>query len=869
MSVPAVQAPAVTGDDWVVLQHPNKKLCKIIGPDEVQPYQLGKHFRVQTVHVENLAGFHSLLVRLSADDSRCLLRGRFVGGFLADKLGVFPAKPDQYPRTRVLFPDCAQHVVMFDVDKFIPNTTDDPTSVQAVLEFRSTLPAVFHDAAMVFYFSASAGFSSSLKCRVAFWLKNAVTTEQLAVWSRNIENIDRVLYRPVQIHYTAAPVFVDGAIDPFEGRERVGYVDGGEVDLHIDPLLVLLERPQRPRVIPINKAGVVGAFCRAYSISDVLDRWLPHVFEYESESTNRRLTFLLSSSRSPGGAFITDGGDAICNMHDSDPFDGQPANAWDLVREYHFGHLDDDAARKLDVWKRPSQKAMEDFAAHDSRVVTEQVRQGMESARAAFENIENEDFSDQNNPPPHPAAGASLLTDHSESNPSQRESFSSERRKSERPLTDTAGTDAATGNAPSEIALISNENTLATIAELRASIGRTPSVSDLQRILLGDPNIARRLRYNALTDEIDAAPGLPWRHGRAGPLSDADAMGFCVYLCDVYGLKKVSKSTVWDILTRLQDLNSTQPMREYIDAQTWDGIARLDDFLIRHMGAEDSAYTRAVTRKTICAVVARQYRPGEKFDSVLTLIGEQGIGKSSIFRELLPQGQWFAEHPPSLSGGKDFFEWAHGNVICELSELSGMSNADIEHVKSLISTRSDRYRAAYGRAVIARPRQFVLIASSNQDRVLRDDTGNRRWWPVRCSAPPDPRKTLAAVRRESGQIWAEAAHYWRLGERLYLEMGTVEFAQSLAVQRSCLDDDAGGTESLSAWLDMPIGENGERRTTVCGRTIFVEYMRAELRDYNQMQSRRIARMMQGAENWRPVPKVTGRYGRQRGWVRVV
>ena len=176
------------------------------------------------------------------------------------------------------------------------------------------------------------------------------------------------------------------------------------------------------------------------------------------------------------------------------------------------------------------------------------------------------------------------------------------------------------------------------------------------------------------------------------------------------------------------------PVKEYLDAlPEWDGVKRTDTLLTDYLGAEDSAYTRAVIRKTLAAAVARIYQPGTKFDSVLILNGPQGIGKSTLFARLA--GAWFSDSL-TLTDMRDKSgpEKLQGYWILELGELAGMKKTDVETVKSFLSRVDDKYRASYGLNVESHPRQCVIVGSTNTESgFLRDITGNRRFWPVRVN----------------------------------------------------------------------------------------------------------------------------------------
>lgn len=194
-------------------------------------------------------------------------------------------------------------------------------------------------------------------------------------------------------------------------------------------------------------------------------------------------------------------------------------------------------------------------------------------------------------------------------------------------------------------------------------------------------------------------------------------------------------------------------------------MPRLDTLLIDYLGAEDTPYTRAVTRKSFVAAVARIMTPGRKYDTMLVLVGEQGRYKSTVF--MIMGGDWFSDSLRTF-GDKDSMETIQGTWINEVAEMQALAKAEINAVKMFLSKRSDYYRAAYGRYATDRPRQCVFFGTSNTKECLTDTTGNRRFWPVDIDQQPRKKDVGSELAKERDQLWAEAMAYWKLGEALYL-----------------------------------------------------------------------------------------------------
>jgi len=172
------------------------------------------------------------------------------------------------------------------------------------------------------------------------------------------------------------------------------------------------------------------------------------------------------------------------------------------------------------------------------------------------------------------------------------------------------------------------------------------------------------------------------------------------------------------------------PVRDYLDGLVWHGRPRVDRWLIEYCGAEDTALNRDFGRKVLLAAVRRVRQPGCKFDYILVLEGAQGVGKSSLLRLLAGEDN-FSDTEILGARSREQQELTRGVWIYEIAELAGLSRTEVKAVKLFASKQSDRARAAYARDVTDRKRRGIFIATTNDDKYLRDTTGNRRFWPVR------------------------------------------------------------------------------------------------------------------------------------------
>ncbi len=174
----------------------------------------------------------------------------------------------------------------------------------------------------------------------------------------------------------------------------------------------------------------------------------------------------------------------------------------------------------------------------------------------------------------------------------------------------------------------------------------------------------------------------------------------------------------------IADRNGFHPVRLYLDALKWDGKSRVENFLHTYFKAQgDATYIRAISRKVLCAMIARVYQPGVKFDNILIIEGRQGLGKSTAIKALAG-AEWFSDAQINVAD-KDSVMSLQGHWVMELGEIASMRKADLELLKAYVSRSVDKIRVPYGKRTEAFPRQCIFIGSKNPDgEYLRDPTGN-------------------------------------------------------------------------------------------------------------------------------------------------
>ena len=294
--------------------------------------------------------------------------------------------------------------------------------------------------------------------------------------------------------------------------------------------------------------------------------------------------------------------------------------------------------------------------------------------------------------------------------------------------------------------------------------GVEKSMKNLRTVLEHDPNLKGKLRLNLFSGRIDLVGEMPWkRPADTETWGDDDAAQLRIYLEPFFG--KTAKNDLLDVVAACASDQAYHPVREYLQGLAWDGVARLDTLFSDYLGAEDSPYIRAVTRKAFTAAVARVMQPGCKYDTMLVLVGAQGRHKSTILAKM--GGAWFSDSLRTF-GDKDAMETIQGTWINEVAEMQAMAKAEVDAVKMFLSKTNDYYRAAYGRYIADRPRQCVFFGTTNSKECLVDPSGGRRFWVVEIDRRARKKNVFQDLDTERDQLWAEAVAYWRLGEPLYL-----------------------------------------------------------------------------------------------------
>jgi len=569
----------------------------------------------------------------------------------------------------------------------------------------------------------------------------------------------------------------------------------------------VIKKSAEKQIDPTTKTGVIGAFCRAYSIPEALETFLSDV--YTPCDIAGRYTFLGGSTS--GGLILYDNDLFAFSHHGTDPISGKLVNAFDLVRVHKFGAQDDGVEETTPPSKRPSYKAMQEFAVADVFVKRQLMTESMTAALKEFG--------------PEDDSWAGRL----------------EYKKD--------GTLKAT-------------------------------IDNIRLIMEHDPQICGTVGHNEFAHRNELLKDLPWRDMSKGSYwTDADDAALRHYLERVYGLNHVGKTM--DAFSVIVEQNRYNPVKDYLSSLVWDGVARLDTLLIDYFSSPDTEYTRAVTRKAMCAAVARIFNPGCKFDYMLLLIGKQGLGKSYFMKKL--GGKWYSDSLTTVVG-KEAYEQLQGAWILEMGELSAAKKADIDALKHFISKQEDIFREAYGRRTAVFPRQCIFMGTTNDYECLRDKTGNRRFWPVNVGEG----KQSLWDNFNVDQVWAEAVQGYKAGEELYLKDTLAEWAAYIQAEHTEESDKAG---MIYEYLDVLLPDNWDsldlsarrmflsgdfaggtgtiQRNRVCAMEVWCECFLGDPKQLTNIQSREIRSILDQAQGWR---RYDGKfnfsiYGRQRAYRR--
>lgn len=567
---------------------------------------------------------------------------------------------------------------------------------------------------------------------------------------------------------------------------------------------------------PLEKNGIVGAFCRVYDIHDAIEHFLPDT--YEKYDDNR---YTYKGGSTSGGLVLYDNGVFAYSHHGTDPASGKLCNAFDLVRIHLYGNMDDDTSPGTPSHKMPSFMKLQDEA-----MQIPEVRE--ELAKANFERLKDR-FDD--------------------------------------PDEDYDWVGQLTCNKNGKF-----DNT----------------INNVQLIMEHDAGLRGKYFYDTFKERMTVCGDLPWcklADRMTTTWTDTDDAGLRNFLEIKYEIVNTMK--IGDAVLLAMQSCMRHPVREYLLRLKWDGVARADTIFVDYLGAEDTEYTRTVTRKALIGAVARIMQPGCKHDHILVLVGPQGCRKSTTLAKL--GKSWFSDSFYTVQG-KEAYEQIQGFWLIEMGEMAATRKAELESIKQFVSKQSDSYRAAYAKRTQEHPRQCAFFGTTNDDEFLRDATGGRRFWPV----------TVTDKGRETGdyftaeivdQVWAEIVMRYSAGENWYLDNAKIEaVARQIQDAHTEMNGKQGLLEQfverllpkdwatrnlsqrLAYWNDGFDDEKQagtERRKAICALEIHCELFGGTVKDYTPQKTREYNAMLKRLPGWKARSRINyGEiYGQQRGFVR--
>lgn len=673
------------------------------------------------------------------------------------------------------------------------------------------------------------------RCRVIVPLSRDVTPDEYNAIARlfasqfGIEQFDACSFRIAQLmFYPTTPKDGEFIFKKVEGEilnpdkflaDYPMWQDISTLPLTPDELPKNNVQRGRKKKDPTELKGVIGAFCRAYTVQEAIETYLSDVYE-PTDKSNR---YSLKSADSKGGLIIYDDKYAFSH-HATDIACGRELNAFQLVMLHLFGSDNNEAVKK-----------MKEVSRDDVKVRTQLI-------------LDNGEFDE----------------------------------------------DEINDDSQSESPIVSKAKPIKDwISKLSIGIdGAIENTSkNLEIILENDKNL-HGFAYNELSNRVEVIGRVPWDRPKDNRFwREADESQLRLYIDKKYIEFKERNFEV--AFNSIVDNRRFHPVRDYLDSlPKWDGVKRVEEVFIKFLSADDNDYTRAITKKTFAACVARAYHPGTKFDSIPVLDGAQGIGKSTLIKYLA--GEEFFSDNLSLTdmNDKTAAEKIQGNWLIEIGELSGMKKADIEKVKSFVSTTDDKYRASYGRVVESHPRQCVIFATVNGDGrgYLRDITGNRRFWIVKCNQTLQKRMWDENDKNYRDQFWSEAKEIYESGEELYLEGSLLDIATDYQNEALEQDERVGIVEQYlnrllpTNWHEMDLYKrrsflNGDdficekgtiQRTEVSNAEIWCECFGKSQSDLKSSDSYQLAAIMKQIGGWERTSSIKKQpiYGRQKIYKKV-
>lgn len=390
---------------------------------------------------------------------------------------------------------------------------------------------------------------------------------------------------------------------------------------------------------------------------------------------------------------------------------------------------------------------------------------------------------------------------------------------------------------------------------LRQDLVGTPERNEANVIiaLTSDIAFAGVLAFDDFSQEIVVRQPLPWDTATVPfprPWEDADDVRTAEWL-QLRGVN-VAPLVVGRAVGAVAREHRIHPVRDWLEHLRWDCTPRIETWTSTYLGAAPTAFHHTVGALWLISAVARIFRPGVKADHMLILEGPQGARKSTAIKVLAGE-DWFTDELPEL-GSKDAAIHMQGVWIVEIAELDAIGRAEVSRIKAFLTRTTDRFRPPYGRYTVEVPRQCVFAGTVNPDTYLRDETGNRRFWPLRCGTID-----IAALARDRDQLWAEAVHRFREGAIWWIEDPAI-LADATAAQEARYQADAWDAR-IDRWLTH------DTRSVNHGHAGYEDWQNEEFERPEPIRDVSVGEILEGALGIEPAKWTKGDQMRVGAWLK--
>lgn len=668
---------------------------------------------------------------------------------------------------------------------------------------------------------------------------------------------------PVFIHHEGSFLDVDGTLDAW------GWT-GDYATLPKSPREQALREQVGTKNDPRKKKNFVGAFCRAYDVHQVIEKFLPELYSVSERDENGvPLRYSYVPGTTANGLVVYDDGLFVSSFQGSDPVSQEAnPNAFDFARIHMFADLDELAEADTRPQDLPSYEAMERRFKKDPDVKL----QGL--AGWDYPVVDDDVFDDI----PLPDEAETAFLDPGADGPIEKQTSGKVRK-----LRDW------------KESLEVNDDGLV-----------KPTVPNLHLILEFFPTFKGRFAYDEfINDVVQVLPirseslgvYLPGR-SRLDPFGRVGQAAIDVVRLLLWS-PRGEKMPGWGLRYSNEDIEQSirliamkhrvHPVREWLQSLegTWDGKPRVEKLWIRGCGTPDTPYYRNTARIQLLAAVARVFEPGCKYDDACILEGPQGTRKSSFVKAL--GGIWGGETEGHFADEKKFVESTLGFWIIEIPELVQFGKSEIQAIKACMSRQRDHVRLSYKKFAETFMRQSVLIGTTNEDKYLRDATGGRRFLPIKIVGKCD----VEWLVRHRAQIFAEVMHAYRAMRAAQphgdLPLYQVDDEQAKVEQAARVVEDGTdewrgmiehyvnrlvpkGQEQSGAPLPEGFDEDGPLvpRKSFCTIEIAAQVLQVRGKDYDGRMAARLNRILRELPGWQEHgPSNCGTWGKQRQYRRVL